>query len=199
MARLNHVASFRGTTKTDDGNLTCGKCRDKIKPGDSYRWWANRAPGQRGSFRNIRCAKSECTPSIADRTPGRRGQLYGIQEAFAKENTNTFTEASDFESLAESYAEEVRSLGEEITEAADNIESGFGHETSQSEELRERGDEVISQAEEIASVDIDEPDYGETDEDLTPDEIAEANEMVLSDWRAEQLEKIMDALDQVEV
>jgi hypothetical protein len=71
MARLNTVKSFRGTTKTPTGNLVCGKCRDEITPGDSYRWWANRLPGQRGSFRNVRCAKDECMPTLAERTPGR--------------------------------------------------------------------------------------------------------------------------------
>jgi hypothetical protein len=74
MARLNTVKSFRGTSKTEDGNLTCEKCRDKITPGDGYRWWANKMRHMRGSVRRIRCMKNECTPSTADMTPGRRGQ-----------------------------------------------------------------------------------------------------------------------------
>lgn len=81
MARLNRVGSFRGTSKTPDGNLTCGKCRATIKKGDSYRWWANRLPGQRGqSVRNIRCAQAACTPKPSEMTPGRAGELMAIQE-----------------------------------------------------------------------------------------------------------------------
>jgi hypothetical protein len=204
MARLNTVKSFRGTSKTEDGNLTCQSCREKIKPGDGYRWWANRLPGQRGSFRNIRCMKSECTPSQADMTPGRAGQLMRIQEDGGSQIWDASHE--DLQGIAEQLAEQVRELASELEESADNIESGFGHETQQSEELRERAEAIEGYADELEQVDIDEwsdddwkednplEDY-EGDEDSQIEDLTQARESHLE----EQRQKVQDALDAVEL
>lgn len=160
MARLNHVKSFRGTTKTDDGNLRCERCQKPIKPGDGYRWWANKMRHMRGSVRRIRCMDSTCTPRPSEMKPGRTGQIMRIGEDFEEAmNVNeTWTEASDFTSLAESTAEQMREIGQELADGADNLEEGFGHETSQSAELRERAERINSAADELEQVDIPEPD-----------------------------------------
>lgn len=157
MARLNHVRSFRGTTKTPDGNLTCGKCGDKIKPGDGYRWWANRAPGQRGSVRRIRCMKQGCTPTTAERTPGRRGQLMGIQEDLDKA-LGSATTIEDLGSVRDDAASQLRDFGQEFADGADNMEAGFGHETYQSAELREKAEAIEAIADEIEGLEAEASD-----------------------------------------
>lgn len=215
MARLNTVKKFRGTSKTESGNLTCQNCRAEIKKGDSYQWWANRAPGQRSSFRNIRCIN--CTPTIAERTPGRAGQLMMIQQN-AEEQIAALTEfddTGDLEALASDIACEVREMADELRESADNIESGFGHPTQQSEELAERADNIEGQADEIESCDFeDAPDEEEIEEkvddilgydpDVDPDpptgaDIREARTEVLEDWREDQRQRLNDAVSEIDI
>lgn len=161
MARLNTVKSFRGTTKTPDGNLTCGKCGDTITRGDTYRWWANKLPGSRGSFRNIRCAKPECTPRGSEMAPGRTGQIMAIGENLDDSLASAgvdLNDAGDFESIRDDLASAIREIGEELEESAQNIEDGFGHETYQSGELRERAERITSAADEIEQLEFPEQD-----------------------------------------
>lgn len=159
MARLNRVAKFRGTSKTEDGNLTCGRCGDKITPGDAYRWWANKLPGQgRGSARRIRCMKDACTPTRTEMTPGRRGQLMSIQDEIGK-SLESCADFDDIRAAREDAASQIRELGQEFTDGAENMESGFGHETYQSQELREKGEALEAVAEELEYMEPDsEPD-----------------------------------------
>lgn len=172
MARLNHVKSFRGTTKTESGNLTCGRCHTAIEPGMPYQWWANRAPGQRGSFRNIRCMN--CTPTVAERTPGRRGQWLQMEQDF-EQRICDISAFEDLENVAGEIAGEIRDFANEFIESADNMESGFGHETSTSAELRERGEEIESAADGLEQLSFDEPEEAEEfDEDAVGEELAQA-------------------------
>lgn len=120
MARLNRVNSFRGTTKTADGCLTCEVCRTKIRKGDGYYWWANRAPGQRSSHRRIRCLDHR--PKRSEMMPGRAGQLAAIEES-ADEQIAGAADLDAFRSIAEGIGSEVEALGDEMTEDADNMES----------------------------------------------------------------------------
>lgn len=189
MARLNHVKSFRGTTKTQSGNLTCGKCRTAITPGMPYQWWANRSPGSRGGFRNIRCM--DCTPTMAERTPGRRGQ-WMMMEAELEKEIDACATFDDLEATAESVAQQIRDFAQEFIDGADNMESGFGHETSTSMELRERGENIEAVADEIEQLEYDE--Y-EVDEDLNEDEELEAREAHLEEQRG----KIREQLYEVDV
>lgn len=220
MARLNVVKSFRGTTKTEDGNLTCESCREKIEPGMSYRWWANKMRHQRGSFRHIRCMEAPCTPSQADMTPGRRGEWMRAEIALHQDIDAASTN-EELESAAQAAAEAIREFAEQFTEGADNIEEGFGHPTSQSDELRERGEALEAICDELESLDFEEPDFEEWDEAAVRLEIAqdsniaaedredeymgrkhdhEAEEQQIeSDWVEEQREKIRDQLNEVEV
>jgi hypothetical protein len=95
----------------------------------------------------------------------------------------------DPKSEAESIAEEIRGLAEEKNEAADNMESGFGHETEQSQELSEIADNLESWADDVANA-CDSLEFPEAD--VTPDdEMADAMEA----WREEAQQAIQDALD----
>lgn len=227
MARLNTVKSFRGTTKTESGNLRCEKCSDEITPGDGYRWWANRMPGQRGSYRRIRCMKSECTPTTADMTPGRRGQLMQIQQDGEEQIANA-TSVEELESVANDLADQVQEMADELRESAENIESGFGHETYQSQELNERADAMEGYAEELRDPDLEEYDeldpedadavrqavldeYGVEDEDAFAEEhededfdaLVETKRVEAEETKEahldEQREKVIDKLNEVDV
>lgn len=211
MARLNHVKSFRGTSKTADGNLTCGKCGATITKGDSYRWWSNRSPGMRSGIERYRCAKTACTPSMGEMTPGRRGQLYLIQEnaeaalaEWAGDNTD------DLESIWENAADELRELAEEFRESASNIEDGFGHATYQSEEMEEKGDSLEGVADDAP--DFEDPPEREDFEDDEAPEAAMPNqnlslqqsgqekyEEALEAWREEQRTALTEKLYEAEV
>lgn len=61
-------------------------------------------------------------------------------------------------------AEAIRGLAEEKREAAQNMEEGFGHSTSQSEELEGQADELEAWADEVEGVDVpDLPDPEDVD------------------------------------
>jgi hypothetical protein len=104
------------------------------------------------------------------------------------------------EALSEA-AEAIREIASEKEEGADNIESGFGHETFQSSELREQADALNEWADEVEQTDV--PDYPEPEEQdcdecggganlpcdecdstgrVTPDEPTEEQ---LDEWRSE--------------
>lgn len=135
----------------------CGKCGDAIPVGSGYRWWANKLPGSSFSQKSIRCMKSECYPKPWDMTPGRAGELMRAEAELDEALSGNFEELGDVESAMEAFAGTVREIGEGLIESADNIESGFEHETYQSQELRERGDNLINQADELESTDFDDP------------------------------------------
>lgn len=170
MARLNYVKSFRGTTKTESGNLTCGKCRKAIEPGMPYQWWANRSPGMRGGSRRVRCM--DCTPTLAERTPGRRGQ-WMMMEAALEEEIAVCATFEDLEATAQSVADQIREFAQEFIDGADNMESGFGHETSTSAELRERGENIEAVADEIEQLSFDIPEEEDFDEDQVGIDLAQ--------------------------
>lgn len=59
-------------------------------------------------------------------------------------------------------AEAIREIATEKEEGADNIENGFGHETSQSEELRSTAEQLNEWADEIENITI--PDLPDADD-----------------------------------
>lgn len=185
MAKLNTVKSFRGTSKTESGNLTCGKCRKEIVPGMSYQWWANRSPGMRGGHKKIRCM--DCPPSLADRTPGRAGEWMRMEEEIEQTISNIGTH-DDLESTAAEIADRIRDFGQGFVDGADNMEEGFGHETSTSSELRERGEEIQGVADSLEYLSFEEFDPDDMDED----DIAEAREEHLDRQRDEIRETVSE-------
>lgn len=194
MARLNHVKRFRGTSKTADGTIRCGHCGGTIAKGDPYRWWANRLPGARSGYKQVRCMRPDCRPTMAEMTPGRRGQLMQIQEEGSAQIADARS-VEDLQSIAESLAGEVRDLAQELVDGADAMVEGFGHDTYQSDELRERGETLESQAEELESVDLNEYD-GSLDDDF--DEEAERDDIV-KELLSYHTELDEDELDEAEI
>lgn len=224
MARLNYVKSFRGTSKTEDGTLKCSKCGGTIAKGDSYKWWANRAPGMRGGFRRVRCSRRECHPKPSEMEGNpKRAAIMSMQEGLAADleawEASGATDTEELTSIAEAAAENAMEVVEELREGAQNIEDGFGHETYQSEELNERADELEGQIEALADIDLPEPpeeseaeeqardEADERGEDESEEEyeqaIAAEAERLHSDeldaWREECVQAVTDAADEIYV
>lgn len=200
MARLNSVASFRGTTKTKDGNLRCGKCGDTITRGQPYLWWANRTPGSRSGYRRIRCTKPGCRPmpwEYQTTSPHRAALMQGAHYG-AVAVGEVSADYDDPGAMAEAVADAVHSAAEYVREAADgytesatNIEDGFGHPTYQSEELQGKGEALTSQADDL---DTWEPDTEQPvrDDDTDDADWGEIVDTYLSDLQDEAT----DAIDQ---
>jgi len=138
-------------------------------------------------------------------TPGRRGQLLAIEEALsdALDSAEQGTGSDEFEQAASDAADGLRDLAQELTEGADNIEDGFGHETYQSEELRERAEALEGVADELEGVAIDEaPEEPEADEEAEPEDREterEEYESDLADWREAARSEIDHLFSQAEV
>lgn len=102
------------------------------------------------------------------------------------------TEASDYESVLESAADEIEGLAEEKEEAATNIEEGFGHETSSSADRREEAESLRDWAEELRGVSFDDPP--EEPEDDEDEGAVETYESEMEDWRETCSSVVEDAL-----
>lgn len=191
----------------------CGRCGTEIQVGQGYYYWSNRAPGMRSGHKQVRCM--EHRPTLAEMTPGRRGQLYKLQEDIGKE-LDAAGSPADVQSAAESAAEGLRELADELQEGADNIESGFGHATYQSEEMADKAQTLESLADEM-EYEVDEDGWPEDPEDLTDrdvmdhlgnedvteDELAEGREALHREqqekWLDEARQKVSDKLEEAEV
>lgn len=133
-------------------------------------------------------------------------------------DTSGASPEDSIEDLVSDFAEAIRELAGEKEEGADNIESGFGHETEMSQQLRETAGSLNEWADEFENIDLPELDQedqecqdcegtGEIEEEgkeateceqcggegtLAPEEPTEAE---LEDWRTEVASLIQDALD----
>jgi hypothetical protein len=208
MARLNRVASFRGTSKTEDGNLTCTSCGDKIKPGDPYIWWANKQG--RMSLRRNRCTKPECAPKAWEyqTTSPHIAAMMQTEEAVHGELSDAAFNAEDpaswpdeISAIVQAAADGVREVGEGYTESGNNIEEGFGNPTYQSEELVEKGEAIEGQADELESwepADDSPPERAEfeddDDEDADEEATDEAYGQALDDWAEAIRDEARDAV-----
>lgn len=191
MARVYTVEKYRGP-RTEGKVIRCGRsgCGKVIEKGEKYFWWKNRAPGMRSGVKHNRCAAHY--PTIAERTPGRRGQLYAIQEDIERQAAEA-RGYDDLVSVAESAAEQLREIAEEIQEGADNIEEGFGHPTYQSEEMAEKAQELEGICDELES--CVEDFSGEVPDD---EEELDGNQE-FEDWLEEQRSNITDKLQEADV
>lgn len=142
-------------------NETCGKCHKEIKVGDPYKWIAPKS-GPYGGRRLVRC---ESCPSwhvweYSSSLSARLAQVaYNFETSF---DLGTVESAEDVTEALSEVAEAIHEIASEKEESAENIESGFGHETSSSQELREVAESLNSWADEIENIDI--PDYPEPEE-----------------------------------
>lgn len=190
MPRVNVVAK----SMKDQGK--CGRCSTIITKGMPYKWWKFRYGG-----RHIRCMNCQIRGSeliSSDKLSRLASVSEDASDIIAKSITTPST-IDDFRSEAESLIDNLRGLintirevGEEYGESADNIESGFQHETAMSEELREKADNCESWADEIESAldDINADDivseYENNEEEEENEETEKTNEV------KETLENFLD-------
>lgn len=203
MARVTYVKKAKG--RKDGQDRRCIKCGTDIKPGDSYKWVALRVGtySQRKNF----CASCPVRPSDQTTSPHLQ-TIYLAQETAEDALANADGAGlADLAEIVRDYANGVREAAESYGESADNIEDGFGHETSQSQEIREKSEECESAADTIESAaddieSLDDPDApdeelvdeyeGELDEKGEPVD-AEEWETFLEEKREERREAAMDA------
>lgn len=122
----------------------CRRCGHEIQPGESYKHAKPRYGGAR-----YWCHK--CTPRPSDLASNDReatvlAAMEGVEDQIdATDKSNL----ADLVTTLQSAAEEIRGVGEEYQESAQNIEEGFGHSTSQSEEIADKASQIEDLASEL--------------------------------------------------
>lgn len=147
--RIHRQKSRKGFIETKGVRkvLECGRCQIRIRRGDEYLWFQH-------AYRpkTIRCLKHY--PSQSELTTSDKlARLYSIQEGFDAllKEFHKATNADDVTSALEAAEDEAREVAGEYDESADNIEEGFGHETSMSEEIRGKGDSCETWADALST------------------------------------------------
>lgn len=126
----------------------CGRCREKIPPGQSYRFWEFRYAGKK-----VRCMRRECNPRQSELTSNAfLQQLYGIQENIEDAVVALKNEGDldDFKTALEDAASEMRDLGEECASSLSNMPEGL-QQGETGEKLQQRADDCEEKAGEIDS------------------------------------------------
>lgn len=161
---------FRRLTVDDPNqplpNHKCDKCGKEICVGDPYKWIAPKS-GPYGGSKRYRCG--ECPVwQVWEYSSSLSARISQIQASFEESfHVDDITTADEVTDALSSLAEEIRELASEKEEGADNIESGFGHSTSQSDEIREVADSLNGWADEIDQLDVPaepEPEEGDCDD-----------------------------------
>lgn len=140
-------------------NRKCDKCGTEIKVGDPYKWIKPKSGPYGGQLR-VRCGPCpnwqvwEYSSSLSARLSQVSFEFWGQVD-----DVNSQEEVTDALSSA---AEAVREIASEKEEGAENIESGFGHETEQSQELRDVAEQLNGWADEIENADV--PEFPEPEE-----------------------------------
>lgn len=126
----------------------CEVCHGDIRIGQPYCWIKSRYGPKRSRH-------TTCRPfRPSDLTSNEKlSNLYAIQERIEDETSAwgllESTDLDDLVSALDDAATEAREVAEAYQESAGNLESGFGHATSQSEELASNGSEVEGWADEL--------------------------------------------------
>lgn len=130
---------------------TCDACGKEIEVGTPYKWIAPKS----GPYGGRKRTRHESCPSwnVWDYSNSLSAQLARISHDFWEEIEGVAS-TDDVTSALESAAESIKEIATLKAEGADNIESGFGHETTASEELRQVGEDLDNWAEEITQADV---------------------------------------------
>lgn len=159
MPRTNFVQSAKKERR-------CTRCGGTIEVGQPYKWF--KIKQQYGGIRKNYHQDCAIMPWERTTSPTRQHIL------MAQHNNDQALAAlpedvtlADIAQIVRDYAESVRELGEMKRESAENLESGFGHETYQSAELHEAADNCDSMADELDSTadDIESMDDPDADDD----------------------------------
>lgn len=174
--RINQVQSARK-------EQTCGKCRNKIKRGDPYRWAKSRY-----GPKMVRCTNPACGFRPTDLSSSKTAQ---IEEAIedAQESIATADNLDDIKQYLQDVADIAREVGGEYREASDQWAQGQGHE-----EWTEKADACESFADDLESW---EPSSSETGEEEVRERVRDKEDGPEQgedeDQYAERLEALEDA------
>lgn len=137
---------------------TCDHCSKPIKIGTPYKHVTPKSGPYGGHQRN----RHEACPTWQpwDLSSAWWARIAQVVDGF---DLGTPESPDEVLSVLSDFAEEIRGLAEESQEAADNVEEGFGHETSTSQEAAERADALNGWADEIENLDV--PDLPEPEDE----------------------------------
>jgi len=133
MARINHVKRARASKR--ERRCRCGQV---VQPGEAYKY-INKKTGPRSGYMMYFCYR--CTPRPSDTMSGRAAQMAQIEEDYY-DAVGQAVEIDDLLSAGAATANDIEEFADEIAEAAENMESGFGHSTAQTEIMTETADEI---------------------------------------------------------
>lgn len=143
------------TVKKSRKEFICNKCGQPIIKGSSYIWW------QHMHSPEVRWHAAHGHPRPSDLASSDKVARYcTVQEQVedAMSALSNDANADNVEELVQGLAqamregaEEIRSVGEEYTEAADNMESAFPNGSSVIDEIREKADTCEAWADNLES------------------------------------------------
>lgn len=130
---------------------TCDYCHQPIKVGTPYKHISPKS----GPYGGTKRSRHEDCPTwqVWDYSSSLYARTARVAHDFSLALVDAESE-DDVQSALDEAAEAVREIAQEKEEGADNIESGFGHETSASEELRDVAQQLNDWADEIESSDV---------------------------------------------
>jgi hypothetical protein len=169
-------------------NRACEKCQKEIEVGSPYKWVKPKS-GPYGGRLRVRCAACP-TWTPAELTSSEfLSLIYSTQDAAQDALSNWDRETiDDLRSALSEFADGLREAAEVRTQAADNMDDGFGHSTSMSEDLRSEGEQVEGRADEVEYEDLGE----EWDEDVARQEVLDdadpdlVGDFTVYDWEADE-------------
>jgi hypothetical protein len=159
-------------------SLRCYRCGQEIEYGQPYKWF--KLKQARGGVK--RSYHPGCEIRASDRTTSALGQVWDAQAEFDAYSCDSVDE---LHAGLEALASVVRDVEAEYREKVENMESGFGHRTSQADELEERADALEAWADELEEWEPNEADPPEQEEDEDDDEHADAVDAWLDEIRGE--------------
>lgn len=174
MARVHQVAKRR-VGKRGEYVLRCHRCGQEIEYGQPYKWF--KLKQARGGIK--RAFHPDCPIRPSDRTTSRMGQVYDAQQEFDAYACET---PEELQGALGILAEVVTSVAEEYRESVENMESGFGHRTSQADELEERAQELEDWAEQMQEWEPSEADPPERDDYEEGDDGEQEHEDAVDAW-----------------
>jgi hypothetical protein len=138
---------------------TCTACHLPIKIGTPYKWIQPKS----GPYGGRRMSRHEACPSwqVWDYSNSLSAQLARVAHDFW-EAVDQAEGTDDVQSALDDAGASIEEIAGQKREGAENIESGFGHSTSQSEELESMADELETWASDVTSATI--PDVPECEE-----------------------------------
>jgi hypothetical protein len=191
----------------------CDKCGKTIEVGSPYKHMSPKS-GPYGGRRMVRC---QACPDwqVWEYSSSLSARLAQVSNDFW-ESVSSAESQEDVQMALQDAQSAIEEIAQEKKDGAQNIEDGFGHETSTSQDLMQQGEDLESWANEIGYLDV--PNYPEAESqtcdvcggqgatDDKPEELCEKcegngfytpeqpTEEQLEEWRSE----VQDACSQID-